>query len=57
VDALDLNGDGKIDVVLYFTSNGAPYTGINTANAANPFTYQYAYWGNGKVLATTAAQP
>jgi hypothetical protein len=57
VDTLDLNGDGKIDIVIYNTTNGASYTGISSGNAANPFTYQYAYWGNGKVLATTAAQP
>jgi hypothetical protein len=57
VDALDLNHDGKIDIVIYNTSNGASYTGISSGNAANPFTYQYAYWGNGKVIATTAAQP
>jgi hypothetical protein len=57
VDALDLNGDGKIDIVIYNSANGASYTGISSGNAANPFTYQYSYWGNGKVLATTAAQP
>jgi hypothetical protein len=57
VDALDLNSDGKIDIVIYNTSNGASYTGISSGNASNPFTYQYAYWGNGKVLATAAAQP
>jgi hypothetical protein len=57
VDALDLNGDGKVDIVIYNTTNGASYTGISSGNAANPFTYQYSYWGNGKVLATAAAQP
>jgi uncharacterized repeat protein (TIGR01451 family) len=57
VDTLDLNNDGKIDVVLYNTTNGASYTGISSGNPASPFTYQYAYWGNGRVLATTAAQP
>jgi hypothetical protein len=57
VDALDLNGDGKIDIVIYNTGNGASYTGISSGNPASPFTYQYSYWGNGKVLATTAAQP
>jgi hypothetical protein len=57
VDALDLNGDGKVDVVFYNTNNGASYTGISTGNASSPFTYQYAYWGNGKLLATAAAQP
>jgi hypothetical protein len=57
VDALDLNGDGKIDIVIYNTTNGASYTGISSGNPASPFTYQYSYWGNGKVLATAAAQP
>jgi sugar lactone lactonase YvrE len=57
VDALDLNADGKIDVVIYNTANGASYTGLSSGNASSPFTYQYSYWGNGKVLATTAAQP
>jgi hypothetical protein len=57
VDALDLNGDGKIDIVIYNSANGASYTGISSGNAASPFNYQYAYWGNGKVLAATAAQP
>jgi hypothetical protein len=57
VDALDLNNDGKIDIVIYNSANGASYTGISSGNAASPFTYQYSYWGNGKVLATTAAQP
>jgi hypothetical protein len=57
VDALDLNNDGRIDIVIYNTANGASYTGISSGSAANPFTYQYSYWGNGKVLATTAAQP
>jgi hypothetical protein len=57
VDALDLDGDGKIDIVLYNSSNGASYTGISSGNASSPFTYQYAYWGDGKVLASAAAQP
>jgi hypothetical protein len=57
VDALDLNGDGKIDVVIYNTTNAAAYAGISSGNAASPFTYQYSFWGNGKVLATAAAQP
>jgi hypothetical protein len=57
VDALDLNNDGKIDIVIYNNTNGASYTGLSSGNAASPFTYQYAYWGNGRVLATTAAQP
>jgi hypothetical protein len=57
VDALDLNGDGKNDIVIYNTSNAASYAAISTGNAASPFTYQYSFWGTGKVLATTAAQP
>jgi hypothetical protein len=57
VDALDLNNDGKIDIVIYNSANGASYTGISTGNASSPFTYQYSYWGVGKVLAATAAQP
>ena len=57
VDALDLNNDGKIDIVIYNTTNGASYTGISTGNPSSPFTYQYSYWGNGRVLATTVAQP
>jgi hypothetical protein len=56
-DTLDLNGDGKIDVVIYNTTNAAAYTGISTGNPASPFTYQYSFWGTGKVLATAAAQP
>ena len=56
-DALDLNGDGKIDLAIYNSANGASYTAISSGNAASPFTYQYAYWGNGKLLATAAAQP
>jgi hypothetical protein len=57
LDALDLNGDGKIDIVIYNSANGASYTAISSGNAASPFNYQYAYWGNGKVLATAVAQP
>ena len=57
VNPLDLNGDGKIDVVIYNTSNAAAYTGISSGNPASPFTYQYSFWGTGKVLATAAAQP
>jgi len=57
VDALDLNGDGRIDIVIYNSTNGASYTGISSGIAASPFIYQYAYWGNGKVLATPSAQP
>jgi sugar lactone lactonase YvrE len=57
VDALDLNGDGKIDIVIYNTSNAAAYTAISSGNPANPFTYQYSFWGTGKVLATATAQP
>jgi sugar lactone lactonase YvrE len=57
MDTLDLNGDGKIDIVIYNSANGASYTGISSGNPASPFIYQYAYWGNGKVLATAAAQP
>jgi uncharacterized repeat protein (TIGR03803 family) len=57
VDALDLNGDGKIDIVIYNTSNAAAYTAISSGNPANPFTYQYSFWGTGKVLASATAQP
>jgi hypothetical protein len=57
VDALDLKGDGKVDVVIYNSTNGASYKGISSGNEANPFTYQYSYWGYAKVLVTTAAQP
>ena len=46
VDTPDLNGDGKTDVIIYNTANGAAYTGISTGNPGNPFTYQYSYWGN-----------
>jgi hypothetical protein len=55
VDALDLNGESKIDIVIYNSANGASGTGISSGNAANQFTYQYAYWGDGKMLATAAA--
>jgi hypothetical protein len=57
VNALDLNGDGKIDIVIYNTSNAAAYTAVTSGNPANPFTYQYSFWGTGKVLATATAQP
>ena len=48
---------GRIDVVIYNSTNGASYTGISSGVAASPFSYQYAYWGNGKALATAAARP
>jgi hypothetical protein len=57
VDVADINGDGKLDVIIYDTTNGASYTGLNTGSVSNPFTYTYSYWGNGKVVATAAAQP
>ena len=57
LDTLDLNGDGRIDIAIYNSTNGASYTGISSGVPASPFSYQYAYWGNGKVLATSAAQP
>ncbi len=46
----DLNSDGRDDVVIYNPTNGAAYTGLSTGNPAAPFTYQYSYWGNTKML-------
>jgi hypothetical protein len=40
----DVNGDGKIDVVLYNSATGTEYTGISNANGT--FAYTYQYWGN-----------
>jgi len=51
IDVLDVNGDGKMDVILYNSQNAAAYAGISTGNAANPFTYQYSYWGTNRVFA------
>ncbi len=51
VDTLDLNGDGRADVIIYNPTNGAAYTGLSTGNPANPFTYQYSYWGLNKQFA------
>ncbi len=56
VEVGDLNGDGKPDVIFYDTTNAAAYTGLNTGNVSNPFTYTYSYWGTGRVVVTTAAQ-
>jgi hypothetical protein len=44
----DVNGDGKMDVVLYNSFTGTEYTGIS--NGDGTFTYTYWYWGIGKVL-------
>ncbi len=43
--------------MIYNSTNAAAYTGISTGNASNPFTYQYSFWGTGRVLATAVAQP
>jgi hypothetical protein len=51
VQTVDLNGDGKMDVILYNSTNGSSYTGISSGSVIAPFTYQYAYWGNNKILA------
>ncbi len=56
VEVGDLNGDGKPDVIFYDTTNAAAYTGLNTGNVSNPFTYTYSYWGTGRVVVTSAAQ-
>jgi hypothetical protein len=44
-----VNGDGKIDIVLYNSLDGTEYTGISSGNGA--FSYTYQYWGIGQVLA------
>jgi hypothetical protein len=51
MQTLDLNGDLKADLVIYNSANGASYTGLSSGSAVAPFTYQYSYWGNSKVLA------
>ena len=45
----DVNGDGKVDVILYNNSTGTEYTGISNGNGT--FSYTYGNWGIGKVLA------
>ena len=57
VQVSDLNGDGKPDVIIYDTTNAAAYTGLNTGNVSNPFTYTYSYWGTGRVVVSAAAEP
>ena len=49
VEPQDVNGDGKMDVVLYNSATGTEYTGIS--NGAGGFAYTYSLWGPGKVLA------
>ena len=44
-----MNGDGKVDVILYNSATGTEYTGIS--NGSGGFTYQYQLWGAGKMLA------
>jgi hypothetical protein len=51
VDALDLNGDGRADVIIYNPANGTAYTGLSTGNPANPFTYAPSFWGLNKTFA------
>jgi hypothetical protein len=51
VDALDLNGDGRADVIIYNPANGTAYTGLSTGNPANPFTYVPSFWGLNKTFA------
>jgi aryl-phospho-beta-D-glucosidase BglC (GH1 family) len=53
----DFNGDGKQDVLIYSSASAAAYTGISTGNPANPFTYQYSFWGSGRLLDAAAAEP
>jgi hypothetical protein len=36
VDLLDLNGEGKIDIVIYNTTNGVSYTVISSGIASGP---------------------
>jgi len=45
----DVNGDGKADIILYNSTTGTAYTAIS--NGSSGFTYTYARWGAGKVLA------
>jgi len=45
----DVNGDGKMDVLLYNSTTGTEYTGISNGNGT--FAYTYQYWGIGKALA------
>jgi len=45
----DVNGDGKVDVILYDSSTGTEYTGISNGNGS--FSYIYNLWGTGTLLA------
>jgi hypothetical protein len=45
----DLNGDGKIDIVLYNSTTGTEYSGLS--NGSGGFSYSYSLWGPGKALA------
>ena len=49
IEPQDVNGDGRADVVLYNSATGTSYTGIS--NGSGGFTYTYALWGVGKMLA------
>jgi hypothetical protein len=46
VEPEDVNGDGKVDVILYNSTTGTEYTGIS--NGDGTFNYTYQYWGIGK---------
>jgi hypothetical protein len=48
-----VNGDGKVDIILYDSATGTEYTGISNGNGT--FSYTYQYWGIGKVLARWGA--
>jgi len=45
----DVNGDGKMDVILYNRSTGTEYTGISNGDGTSSYTY--SFWGPGKTLA------
>ena len=49
VEIEDVNGDGQSDVILYNSSTGTEYTGINDGHGV--FTFTYSDWGSRKILA------
>jgi hypothetical protein len=45
----DVDGDGKVDIILFNSADGTEYTGISNGNGT--FNYTYKYWPIGTMLA------